>query len=64
MRDPIVSVLYRQDLMGIVPVKLESIVLLTLESSEWQDLTVKSKVEMIAVEERKARVNIRVFDSQ
>lgn len=50
--------------MGIVPVKLESIVLLTLESSEWQDLTVKSKVEMIAVEERKARVNIRVFDSQ
>ena len=50
--------------MGMVPMTLESIVLLILESLEWQDLTVKSKVEMIAVEERKARVNIRIFDFQ
>lgn len=64
MRNPIVPILYRQDLMGMVPMTLESIVLLILESLEWQDLTVKSKVEMIAVEERKARVNIRIFDFQ
>ena len=59
-----VPVLYKQDLVGMVHMKLESIALLILESSECQHLTVKSKMEMIAVEERKARVKLRIFDCQ
>lgn len=57
LRDFMVAVLNMQGLVvGTAAIKLGSIILLILRTSEWWPLTVESKVEMIATENRKAKV--------
>lgn len=56
LRDFTVAILNMQGLVvGTAAIKLGSIILLILGTSEWWPLTVKSKVEMIATENRKAK---------
>lgn len=56
LRDFMVAILNMQGLVvGTAVIKLGSTILLILGTSEWWPLTVKSKVEMIATENRKAK---------
>ena len=44
--------------------ELESTVLLILETSEWQHLTVKTNMETVSIEDRKTGVAIRLVHRQ